>query len=180
MERPTASVVAYVGAAVLVAAVLSGYPARWFRSARTAELNPITRRAAVPDFTLPALEGGSWRLGEHAGRVVVLNFWATWCGPCREETPEFVRIYQRYRSRGLEIAGIALDEDPHAVVPSFVRRFGVPYPVLLPGPDFVLSGYVEHLPTTLTLDRRGRIAWSWIGRVSEDQLVDAIERLLEE
>jgi thiol-disulfide isomerase/thioredoxin len=181
MQRPKTSLLLRYGAvALLVATVISGYPARWFRTARVVELKPVAERAALPDFSLPALGGGKWRLSESAGKVVLLNFWATWCGPCREETPALVRTYQRYRARGFEIAGISLDDDPEEVAPAFVRRFAVPYPVLLPGSDFVLASYVEHLPTTLSLDRRGRIAGSWIGQVRENDLMPAIERLLEE
>jgi thiol-disulfide isomerase/thioredoxin len=181
MDRPSVpTLVRYGLIAVLVATVITGYPAKWFRTVRVAELKPAAKRAALPDFSLPALQGGKWRLSESTGKVVLLNFWATWCGPCREETPELVRVYQRYHARGFDIAGISLDDDPRSVVPGFVRRFGVPYPVLLPNSDFALAGYVEHLPTTLILDRKGRIAGSWIGQVHEDELTPAIERLLEE
>jgi cytochrome c biogenesis protein CcmG, thiol:disulfide interchange protein DsbE len=181
MQRPrTTSLVRYGIVAVFVASVITGYPAKWFRTPRVAELKPASQRAALPDFTLPAIQGGKWRLGDTSGKVVLLNFWATWCGPCREETPELVEVYKQYRSRGFEIAGISLDEEPQEVVPNFVRRFGVPYPVLLPGADFTLAGYIEHLPTTLILDRRGRVAGSWIGQVHADELTRAIERLLEE
>jgi cytochrome c biogenesis protein CcmG, thiol:disulfide interchange protein DsbE len=181
MERPpTTSLVRYGILAVFVGTVITGYPAKWFRTTQVAELKPLSKRAALPDFTLPAIQGGNWRLGESSGKVVLLNFWATWCGPCREETPELVRVYRRYRSRGFEIAGISLDEDAEDVVPAFVRRFAVPYPILLPAADFALASYVEHLPTTLILDRKGRIAGSWIGQVGEAELKPAIERLLQE
>jgi cytochrome c biogenesis protein CcmG, thiol:disulfide interchange protein DsbE len=181
MERPpTASLVRYGIIAVFVATVITGYPAKWFRTAQVAEVKPVSKRAALPDFTLPVIQGGKWQLSESSGKVVLLNFWATWCGPCREETPELVQVYNRYRSRGFEIAGISLDEEPHQVVPGFIRTFRVPYPVLLPGTDFALAGHVEHLPTTLILDRKGRIAGSWIGQVHANELTPAIERLLGE
>jgi cytochrome c biogenesis protein CcmG, thiol:disulfide interchange protein DsbE len=181
MERPrTASLVRYGIVAVFVATVITGYPAKWFRTVQVAELKPVSKRAALPEFTLPAIQGGKWRLSDNSGKVVLLNFWATWCGPCREETPELVQLYHRYRARGFEIAGISLDEEPDEVVPGFVSTFRVPYPVLLPGADFALARYVEHLPTTLILDRKGRIAASWVGQVQAAELTPAIEKLLRE
>ena len=181
MPRPaTGSILRFAALALVVAALISGYPARWFRPAQRTALKPLADRAVLPDFTLPAIQGGKWRLGDHSGKVVVVNFWATWCPPCRAETPELVELYDRYRGRGLEIVGITLDEDPKAVVPGFVSRYDVRYPVLIPGPEFTLASYVESLPTTLILDRGGRIAGSWIGQVHEDDLVPAIEKLLGE
>jgi cytochrome c biogenesis protein CcmG/thiol:disulfide interchange protein DsbE len=165
---------------LLVAAVISGYPARWFRGSHELQLKSSTERPPLSDFTLPAIQGGKWRLSDHAGKVILLNFWATWCNPCRAETPELVRLYDRYRSHGFEIAGISLDEDPDEVVPQFLRQYDVRYPVLLPPQDFALARYVESLPTTLIIDRSGRVAGSWIGRVHEEELVPAIERLLGE
>jgi thiol-disulfide isomerase/thioredoxin len=181
MNRPpTASLLRYGIVALLVAAVISGYPAKWFRSQQQVQVKPPAERPPLSDFTLPAIQGGKWRFGDNAGRVVLLNFWATWCRPCRVETPELVRLYDRYRGKGLEIAGISLDEEPQEVVPGFLRRYDVRYPVLLPPQDFTLAAYVESLPTTLIVDRRGRVAGSWIGQVHERELVPAIEQLLGE
>jgi peroxiredoxin len=181
MSRPTTvSILRFTALALVVAALISGYPARWFRTPHPAEVKPLAQRAVLPDFSLPAIQGGKWNLREHAGKVVLLNFWATWCPPCRAETPELAALYNRYRTRGLEIAGISLDENPRDVVPEFVRRYEVRYPILLPPADFTLANYVESLPTTLILDRGGRIAGSWIGQVHEEELVPAIEKLLGE
>ena len=82
-------------------------------------LRPQGERKAVPDFTLTQLGGGAWSLRENRGKVLLLNFWATWCGPCRRETPELVNLHHRYSRHGMEVIGITLDER-QADVPPFV------------------------------------------------------------
>jgi thiol-disulfide isomerase/thioredoxin len=93
-------------------------------------LVPAGRRVPMPDFTMVDLEGAPWTLAAHRGRVVLVNFWATWCPPCREEIPGFVRLAES--EPDLEIAGIAMDDDGAADVRQFAKAAGVPYPILLP------------------------------------------------
>jgi peroxiredoxin len=137
-------------------------------------------RKPMPDFTLPAIDGRTWSLSDHRGKVVLVNFWATWCPPCRTETPELVRVHERYREQGLELVGISLDDEPELVVPGFIKRFRMPYPVLIPTPDFSLARQIESLPTTVLVDREGRIATVHFGAVRESDLRGDLELLLGE
>lgn len=179
MQKPSAGAVIRFGVlALVVGAIISGFPARLFH--RETPLRPPGERPPMPDFTLRQLGGDSWGLKEHAGSVILLNFWATWCAPCRQETPALVRLYHRYRDSGFTIAGITVDEDPKRVVPEFVGKYGIDYPVLVPGPHFGPAEQIEALPTSLLVDRNGRLAWSHVGAVDEDDLAAKIERLLAE
>jgi cytochrome c biogenesis protein CcmG/thiol:disulfide interchange protein DsbE len=134
----------------------------------------------MPEFALPATNGGEWKLTDNRGKVMLVNFWATWCAPCRRETPELVRIHEKYAGRGFSVVGISLDENPASVVPGFIEKFKMTYPVLYPTPDFGMAAEVQSLPTTLLLDRQGRIARTYLGAVSEDMLTGDIEQLLQE
>jgi thiol-disulfide isomerase/thioredoxin len=131
-------------------------------------------------LSLKRLDGaGAWSVADQRGKVVLLNFWATWCPPCRMETPDLVALHREYASRGVVVAGVSLDDDPAAVVPAFVQKYGVSYPILLPDGD--LGGQdVSGLPTTLLIDRQGRVARRYVGMISDSAVKGDIERLLSE
>ena len=115
------------------------------------------RHREAPDFTLPLLDGGQLRLSSYRGKVVLLDFWATWCVPCREETPHFVELQQKYGDRGLQIIGVSMDDSPDPVRP-FYQQFHMNYPVVMGTAD-VGSAYggVLGLPIAFLIDRDGRI-----------------------
>lgn len=161
----------------IVVLLIANYSNHWL-SATGATIDS-RRRERLPDFEFSQLGGGSWRLSEHRGQIVLVNFWATWCPPCRKETPGLVQLSQRIRSKEVVIVGISMDENKNAV-PGFVQAFHVPYPVLLPGSESPLTSSVESLPTSLLLDRQGRVAHSYIGAVSEDVFARDIAQLLGE
>ena len=133
----------------------------------------------MSSFRLPQVSGGEWALSGNRGKVLLLNFWATWCPPCRMETPELVKLHQRYAAQGFEVVGISLDEQQSAVAP-FVERYRIPYPVLLSDENFALAGQIESLPTSVLLDRQGRVATAYSGAVQEEDLRQDVERLLRE
>jgi len=162
----------------VVAAIIAGYPQKLFRHATP--MKAAGQRPAMPDFTLPLVNGGQWRFAEHKGNVLLVNFWATWCPPCRKETPELVELHDRYRSGGFSVVGVSLDDEPGKVVPGFVRQYRIPYPVLTPTSSFTLGEAVESLPTTLLIDRDGRVAKSYVGAVDGDEVAADVERLLSE
>jgi len=137
-------------------------------------------RHAPIDFRLADLAGSRWQLSDRRGKVVLVNFWATWCPPCREETPGLVRLYRDYKAKGVDMVGISMDDDPKEAVPPFLRKYGVPYPVLVPDSSFALSNEVDSLPTTLLIDRQGRVAKVYVGAVGEDELGQELETLLRE
>lgn len=140
----------------------------------------ISDAKLAPNFTLKNAEGKDVSLSDFRGKVVVLNFWATWCGPCQIEIPWFIQFEQKYRSKGLEIVGVSMDEDGWKVIKPFVREHHVNYPILL-GDETVatLYGGLDALPTTYILDRQGRIAYPpHIGLVAKSEYLNEIESLL--
>jgi len=111
----------------------------------------------APDFTLPQFDGGQLRLSSYRGKVVLLDFWATWCVPCREETPHFVEMQQKYGDRGLQIIGVSMDDSPEPVRP-FYQQFHINYPVVMGTADVGWAyGGVLGLPIAFVIDREGRI-----------------------
>jgi peroxiredoxin len=133
----------------------------------------------MPDFVMKTLDGGSWSLASHRGSVVLLNFWATWCPPCRHELPGLVRLANTYRGRGVEVAGISMDEE-RELVRQFAAQHTISYPVLLPRPGEELASQVRSLPASLLIDREGRIAKTYVGAESEAVFRRDVEMLLAE
>jgi len=141
---------------------------------------PAAERKAFGDFVSQDLNGAPWILSQQQGRVVVVNYWATWCPPCRAETPALVRVAKEYKERGLEIVGISLDEDGEEVVRDFVREYGVPYPILMSRERANMTMLPRTIPVTILLDRHGRIAKRYEGAFSESTLKQDVEKLLAE
>jgi thiol-disulfide isomerase/thioredoxin len=141
---------------------------------------PAADRKSVTQFALPDLTGKEWKLTDHRGEVVLLNFWATWCEPCREETPGIVRLANQYKGRGLAVAGVLMDDDKEAPVKEFVDEYRMRYPVLVPPSDSSLLSAISALPTTLLFDRHGRVVRRYEGAVPESQFRRDIESTLAE
>lgn len=145
-----------------------------------APAKPPVQRKAMLNFTLPTLNGQQWTLSQHRGHVVLLNFWATWCPPCQEETPSLVKISRDYQAKGLDLAGISMDTGGTGNVQAFVSSYHVPYPILLPKPFSSLTDTVQAFPTTILIDRQGRVANAFEGALDEATLRPQLERLLSE
>lgn len=130
------------------------------------------------DFALEDLSGRTVRLSDFRGKVVLVDFWATWCPPCREEIPGFVDLHAKYRARGVEFVGISFDQsaDP---VRRFVRSFGIEYPIVFGTPDVAMAyGGVDAIPTTFVIDREGRIRAKHTGYSPPELFAKAIESAL--
>jgi thiol-disulfide isomerase/thioredoxin len=128
----------------------------------------------APDFTLRALAGPNLRLQEQRGRVVLINFWATWCGPCRQEMPLLERLHQKYRSSGFVLLGVNVDDDPRNAA-SVAAKLGVTFPVLLDTDKAVSRLYdLKAMPTTVLVDRDGRLRQ--LHRGYQDGVVDTYEK----
>jgi peroxiredoxin len=121
------------------------------------------RAAAAADFTVPGLTGGPLRLSDLKGKVVFLNFWATWCPPCKEEMPSMERLYRRYKDKGFTILAVSIDANTAAVAP-FVKWLKLTFPIGLDPKMTVANQYsVRGLPSTFLIDKRGAIAAVAIG-----------------
>ena len=137
-------------------------------------------RHAVADLAMPQLNGSSWRLSDHRGEVVLINYWASWCGPCREETPGLIDLARDYRYKGLSIVGVSMDMGGKPAVESFISEFHMPYPVLVPDLASPSAPAVDALPTTVLVDRNGRAAKSYVGAVKESVFRADVDQLLAE
>jgi cytochrome c biogenesis protein CcmG, thiol:disulfide interchange protein DsbE len=137
------------------------------------------KRRSMPQVEMPDLAGRPWRLSDRRGKVVLVNFWASWCGPCRAETPGLVRLADEYRGRGFELAGVAMDDEP-APVRKFAASYRISYPVLLPQADSPFFSAIQALPTSFLIDKSGRVAATYSGAVGEGELRADVDRLLAE
>jgi len=179
MSAPTPVTVArWAVLAILVLVLVATFRGRLFH--RAVALRPPEKRAVMPVLVLKDFDGGSWSTRERRGEVMLVNFWATWCPPCREETPDLVALQQRYGSQGFTVVGISMDTNPREVVPGFARKFKVNYPMMVPAPGSTLADAIDSLPTSFLLDRSGRVANSFVGQVSSEELAGQIEALLRE
>ncbi len=133
----------------------------------------------APDFTLAGADGSSIRLSNYRGQVVLINFWATWCPPCRAEIPWFVDFQKTFGSRGLAVVGISMDQDGWKVVRPYLDQHNVNYAVGIGGEWLARKfGGVESLPETLLIGRDGRIAARHSGIVSQSEYRREIQDLL--
>jgi len=133
----------------------------------------------APDFELPALDGKPLKLSDLRGKAVLLNFWATYCGPCKIEMPWFVELQKEYGPQGFQIVGVAMDDASTDDIAKFARQMGVNYPVLI-GKDSVADSYggVSVLPTTFFVDRDGKLIAREFGLQSRSVFVDHIKKAL--
>ena len=151
---------------------------------RSAEprLIPASRRDPAPGFALPDMDGGTATLADYSGQVLLLNFWATWCLPCRAEMPWFVDFQSRFGDDGFAVLGVSVDEPGRDIVGPFLERSPVNYRIVLA--DTVERrapfGPKNVLPTTWLIDRQGRIAAEHVGLVSREAIEAEIRLLLAE
>ncbi len=131
----------------------------------------------APDYTFTTFDGQRLGPTELAGKAVVLNFWASWCTPCRAEMPYFETTYRRFRERDVVFVGLAVQDDP-ASAQAFLKELGITYPAGLDeGNDITVRYQVSGLPTTIFIDRDGNVVRRLTGAISEKQLVDVVEQI---
>jgi cytochrome c biogenesis protein CcmG, thiol:disulfide interchange protein DsbE len=155
---------------------------RLWRARQPGAIIPIAERRMMTPLVLAQLDGSEWRLDDHRGQVVLINYWATWCEPCREELPGLIQLARDTDLRVVAIVGVALDSGPKAqdTVRNFATQFRVPYPIAMP--DAITRSNVGEmgLPTTVLLDKHGRIARTYYGAVEHDDFAKDIAALLAE
>src|SRR5271169_5887997 len=140
----------------------------------------LTQSKVAPDFSLESLDGGTMRLSDLRGKAVLLNFWATWCGPCKIEMPWFVDLQNQYGSQGLQIVGVAMDDASKEDIGKFAKDMGVNYPILI-GKESVGDQYggVPALPESFLISRDGRIVDKIIGLRGKADIEEAVKKGLD-
>lgn len=139
----------------------------------------VSRRLA-PDFSLRDVNGVEYSLRDYRGKVVFVNFWATWCGPCRREIPDLIELQEEHEG-DLVILGVSLDREGAAKVKPFVEMMEIPYPILVDGDEVAgRFGPFNSIPMTFVVDRDGRIAEQLVGLQSKQVLNGIIEELKHE
>ena len=178
-----------VVAAVLVAGVLVSAPAAAGKKTTgvapagvptpALQVQPKPKRGLM-SFTLTDLNGRVVRLSSWRGHPLVIDFWATWCPPCRKEVPELNAIYKKYRARGLVVVGVSVDKvqgDGVKSVRPFAREFKVGYPILMADDALVEAMDLDNIPTTLFIDRKGKTVARLEGRGKSGELAQAAKSL---
>jgi peroxiredoxin len=148
-------------------------------AASPARISGDAKGQLAPEFELRDLAGKNVRLSDYHGKVVLLNFWATWCPPCKEEMPWFVDLQQRYGAQGLQVIGVAMDDSDQKTIESFAKRLGVNYPVLL-GKESIAQAYgdVQFLPDTFYIGRDGKIVLHVQGLVNRKEIEEHVKKAL--
>lgn len=146
----------------------------------TSELKPESQRKPAPNFSLKDADGKPVNLSDFRGKVVLVNFWATWCGPCEAEIPWFVEFEKQYKDRGFAVIGVSMDDDGWKSVRPYVASHKINYHIVI-GSEVVSQqfGDINALPTSFVLDREGRIASSHEGLIDKADYQNEIVKLLE-
>ena len=164
--------------------VNNGGEFRFVAGTPAGEVIPVEERAAAPEFAGTLLGGGDFSSDELDGDVAVLNFWGSWCPPCRVETPEFQEVYADVRDQGAQFLGLNVKEPSEQFALAFVDRFGIEFPSLYDPRGEVALAFRDYpanaIPSTIVLDREGRVAAVYTGEVSQEDLRSVVDRVLGE
>jgi cytochrome c biogenesis protein CcmG/thiol:disulfide interchange protein DsbE len=168
-------------ALVVVALVAAGMLYFGMHMSRRSGTTPgIGKSSDAPDFTLESLDGKSLRLSDLRGKAVLLNFWATWCGPCKIETPWLVDLQNQYGQNGLQVVGVEMGDDGKEEIAKFMKDMGVNYPILI-GKEAVGEAYggVPALPETFFIGRDGKIVDKIMGLEGKGEIENSIKKALD-
>lgn len=142
-------------------------------------LQPPSDRKIAPEFTLKDSSGKTATLKKYRGKVVLLDFWATWCTGCKKEIPWFVELQRKYAKQGLAVVGVSMDDDGWKAVKPFLAEHRIPYRMLLADQPTAQSYGIEGMPDTFLIDRQGRLAAAYIaGIVDRDNIEANIKAVL--
>ena len=147
---------------------------------RSTTLIAAHERKPAPDFSLADARGARVSLAAQKGRVVLLDFWATWCAGCKVEIPWYVEFHKKYAGQGLVSIGAAMDDEGWAKVKPYLAEHPIPYPIVIGNPDLLQPYDIKNLPVTLLIDRQGRIADAHAGVVDKEAWEQEITQLLRE
>lgn len=145
----------------------------------SAQLYPAQREAEARDFEVTLVNGDEFRLSDHEGKVVLLNIWATWCAPCREETPDLQELYTKYKDEGFLVLGVSIDKQGKSVVKPFMEEYGVTYPMVIDqGTIMDKYGPTMGIPTTYIIGKEGNLQYFAVGALTNAELEPRIQELL--
>ena len=142
---------------------------------------PATEKAAsiAPDFSLPTADGKTLKLSDYRGKAVIIDFWATWCPPCRKGIPDLISLKKKYGSKGLEVIGVSVDQDTKSDVVPFIKNQGINYPVVYADNTVGMKyGGIEAIPTTFIINKQGKIVASYQGLYSQQTYENQIKKIL--
>ena len=146
-----------------------------------APLQPVGHRQRAPAFTLTDATGKTATLSDYRGKVVLLDFWATWCGGCKQEIPSFIEFSKTYSSKGLAVVGVSLDDEGWKVLKPFLADHPISYRIVLGNADVSKHYAIEGMPDTFLIDQQGRLAASYrAGIVNMSDMESNIKSLLAE
>ncbi|HEX7892714.1 MAG TPA: TlpA disulfide reductase family protein [Terriglobales bacterium] len=169
-----------LGTLAVLAVLLGASAVAVDQSGARVDLKEPSTRKAAPQFTLQDSSGKTARLTEYHGKVVVLDFWATWCHGCKEEIPWFAEFDRKYGTQGLAVIGVSMDDDGWKVVTPFIKSADVPYRIVLGNQKTGKDYGISNMPDTFLIDREGRIAAAYSGMVNRDDLEKNITAVLKE
>jgi peroxiredoxin len=174
-------VVIIVVAMVVTVMIVFGFQMARRNAGQTASAGSSMTGQAAPDFTLESLDGKTVRLSDFRGKGVLLNFWATWCQPCKIEMPWFAELQKQYGPQGLQIVGVAMDDASPKEIGEFAHDLGVNYPILV-GKEEVGNAYggVQFLPATFYIGRDGKVVDKVFGLKGRGEIEDSIKKALAE
>jgi peroxiredoxin len=148
---------------------------------RGRNLDQAAQAKPAPSWELKNIDGKAVHSADFKGKVVILDFWATWCPPCRAEISGFIALQKKYEAQGLMVVGVSVDQDGTDSVKAFVQKQGVNYPVVLADSKIVTAfGGIESIPTTFIIDRTGRIVRQHLGFSSKDEFEGEVKPLLKD
>jgi cytochrome c biogenesis protein CcmG/thiol:disulfide interchange protein DsbE len=135
--------------------------------------------SVAPDFSLPTPDGKTLKLSSYKGKAVIIDFWATWCPPCRKGIPDLIELKKKYGSKGLEIIGVSVDQDTKPDVVPFIKDKGINYPVVYADNSIVMNyGGIRAIPTSFVIDKQGKIVASYEGLMPIQTYENHIKKIL--
>ncbi len=148
------------------------YPPNYVQAAQKSSVK-------AADFSLSTTDGKTLKLSDLKGKVVILDFWATWCPPCRKGIPDLIDLKKRYGSKGLEVVGISVDQETKPDVVPFMKDYGINYPVVYGDNSVVMNyGGIRSIPTSFIIDREGKVVANYVGLYPKQTYENQIKKLL--